>query len=116
MNPEFVEALVPSACGSTWALDTSAPTTRPLRRHNFYNVLESGWPLSHGTFAFATSVGGRPIDLEMRLVGILFLGYDYMRFDGESQSRIVDICGHGCAHLLKERLSNCFANFSNMVS
>jgi hypothetical protein len=25
MNPEFVEALVPSACGSTWALDTSAP-------------------------------------------------------------------------------------------
>jgi hypothetical protein len=31
---EFDEALVPSACGFRWALDTSAPTTPRVRLEN----------------------------------------------------------------------------------
>jgi hypothetical protein len=27
--------IAPSACGSSWALDTTAPTTRPLRLYDF---------------------------------------------------------------------------------
>jgi hypothetical protein len=33
---KFVEALVPSACRFRWALDTSAPTTRPAGRGDFF--------------------------------------------------------------------------------
>jgi hypothetical protein len=35
INPKCLEAFAPDACGASWALDPSAPTTRPLRPYNF---------------------------------------------------------------------------------